>query len=56
MIAPQLAPVKPRVVADDTGDSFLLEDFVASFTEKQCCGAIEVLGEPGAGKLARWRI
>ena len=43
-------PVKPRVVASETGDAMLLDELVSSYAEKQCCGAIELIGAAGAGK------
>ena len=50
MISPRRAPVRPRVISSETGETVLLEDVVGSCTEQGHHGAIEIRGGPRTGK------
>ncbi len=50
MIRAQRAPVKPRVVADGSNVSLLLEDEVVRLLAAGKRGLVAIVGDPGAGK------
>jgi uncharacterized protein YjbI with pentapeptide repeats len=52
MIVPQRAPVRPRIVSQESGEAFPLEDEVRRLLDSGARGVVAVLGEPGAGKTA----
>ncbi len=45
-----MAAVKPRVFSAQGGGDLPLDDIIASFARAKGCGAIEIVGGPGAGK------
>lgn len=50
MIGSQRARVRPRVVAIDSGEQFLLEDEVRRLVETGQRGVVQLYGGPGSGK------
>ena len=50
MIRALLAPVRPRVIAPETGDPITLEEMIRSLIESTFRGAVEILGDHGTGK------
>ena len=50
MIKPQRAPVRPRVVSSETGDTLPLDEVVSARLESGPGGCIEIVGGPATGK------
>ncbi|MEO1527459.1 MAG: pentapeptide repeat-containing protein [Planctomycetota bacterium] len=55
MIDPALAPVRPRVITRDSGETFLLEDEVASLARSPRVGTLRLDGPAGSGKTTALR-
>ena len=49
-ITPVRAPVRPRTISPDSGESVPLEDVVCALLEPFRSGIVQVLGTPGSGK------
>ena len=50
MIAPHKAPVRPRVLSPQTGDSLLLEEVIRDLVARRNRGAVCITGPVGSGK------
>ncbi|MEM8668039.1 MAG: pentapeptide repeat-containing protein [Planctomycetota bacterium] len=55
MIIPQVAPVRPRFIDPGTGQTFLLEDYVASTAKTSRTGTLRIQGPAGSGKTTALR-
>ena len=50
VLKPLRAPVRPRIVSPETGDALPLDETIRSMVDGTSTGAIELLGDRGAGK------
>src|SRR5258708_6152811 len=50
MLEPGRAPVRPRVISPNTGETLLLEDEILSLLERGETGIVWLTGGPGSGK------
>ncbi len=49
-LSPQPAPVRPRVISPQTGETLLAEDWIEPFLRRFDAGALCLSGPPGSGK------
>lgn len=49
------APVKPRFISSETGQSLPLEDVIYELLDQRKIGVVQIVGEPGTGKTTAIR-